>query len=138
MLMANRNMTPRKQSAALKAKALWLDKKSAEGVTQDDANLALGWSNSLFGQYINGRVPMGVEAIVKIAGFLGVKPWDIDPGLRDAYHDAGPNPNSFKEMVAQLDDKQIIRVLTQAAAGLTDENRITLIQNLLRDLKAGK
>ena len=79
MFMANRNMTPRKQSAALKAKALWLDKKAAEGLTQDDANLALGWSNSLFGQYINGRVPMGVEAIVKTAGFLGVKPWDIDP-----------------------------------------------------------
>ena len=129
-------MTPRKQSAALKAKALWLDKKSAEGLTQDDANLALGWSNSLFGQYINGRVPMGVEAIVKIAGFLGVKPWDID--RRDAYQDAGPNPNSFKEMVSQLDDKQIIRVLTQAAVGLNDEHRITLIQNLLRDLKAGK
>lgn len=75
---------------------------------------------------------------MKIAGFLGVKPWDIDPGLRDAYQGAGPNPNSFKEMVSQLDDKQIIRVLTQAAAGLNDENRITLIQNLLRDLKAGK
>ena len=118
MLMPNRQTpTPRKQSAALKAKALWLDKKSAEeSLTQDDANLALGWSNSLFGQYINGRVPMGVEAIVKIAGFLGVKPWDIDPGLRDAYQDAGPNPNSFKEMVTQLDDKQIIRVLTQATA----------------------
>ena len=133
--MTKRNMTPEKTAIARRARALWLKKKSAENVTQEDANLDLGWSPSLFGRYIGGKAPMGTEATVKIAGYLGVKPWDLDPSLKRAYQSAGPAPESFADMVKKLSDKEIIKIITTAARHLETHDLLTLLQHLTALLK---
>lgn len=87
MTTNRRPLTEREQRRAARAKAFWLEKKRRERLTQDDANTALGWSPSTFGQYINGRIPMNLEATLKIAEYLGVSPADIS-GADEVREDA--------------------------------------------------
>jgi len=57
--------------AAERIKLEWLKKKKKTGMTQGAAAGLLGWSQSLFGMYINGHMPLTIEPVLKLAKLLG-------------------------------------------------------------------
>ena len=74
-------MSPRQQEVARKAKLVFKSKQAVEKMTLQDASRAIGWSDSVLGQYLNANIPMGIEAIAKVAGYLNISPYELDPEL---------------------------------------------------------
>ena len=86
-------LAPEEKSAADRLKALWLQKKSALGLTQQSAATALGWeSQGAAWQYLNGKIPLNWAAVVGWAKLLGVEPREIYPELADKLGE-GPKDN---------------------------------------------
>ena len=116
-----RKLTPRQKRVAENIKHYWFTKKKHEKITQTEFSKRMGWSHSIFGQYLNGRVPCGPEAIFKIAEGLGCTPYDLDPEMRSAFAE----PACIEDVAPSIDkmtlvDKQelahrLIRDLPQSA-----------------------
>lgn len=71
-------------ACAQRLKAVWHKKHKVLGLTQTKAANALGWTNPVtFNNYLHGRMPMGLEAKLKLANLLGVHPTEIDPSISD-------------------------------------------------------
>jgi len=85
-------MTPRQQEVARRAKIAFKKKQAVEKITLQEASRAIGWSDSVFGQYLNANIPMGIEAIAKVANYLNISPYELDPELADAL----PAQRTFK------------------------------------------
>jgi phage repressor protein C with HTH and peptisase S24 domain len=69
-----RKLTADEVHLAAVLRAAWERKKSSDKVTQHDAGEALGFSASAFGQYINGKLPIGLGALLKMCKYLAVDP----------------------------------------------------------------
>lgn len=135
-MKSRRVLTETEKARAARAKALWMAKKERERITQDDANATLGWSPSSFGQYINARIPMGLEATIKIADFLGVKPSELDPEITPAAETIR-RPGSaadIPELFRQLDREDILRIMCKWVKTMPETWRIRLAQACLSGL----
>lgn len=67
-------------AAAARLRRIWDEKRGALGLTQDRAAQKLGFeTQSAVSQYLNAVVPLNVEAVLKFAVLLEVRPRDIDP-----------------------------------------------------------
>lgn len=128
-MVKRRELTAEELQVAQRAKSLWLEKKRSEGLTQEDANNALGWSQSAFGQYINGRIPFNLEALIKISGFLGVRPADLDPKIHDLLVD--DDAEAIK--LGTADDMRAI--IDDLSGQLNALDRLALISVLVDQLK---
>lgn len=72
------------QEAAERLRKIWDEKKVLLRLTQEKAADALGFeTQSTVSQYLNGKNPLGTDAILKFAALLGVKPEDIKPELKE-------------------------------------------------------
>lgn len=84
-----RPLTPEEIAESAKLKAIYESKKAeAKGrgasLTQADVAEACGWSGqSAFSQYATGKVPLNVEALLKLAKALNFHPGDVSPRLMD-------------------------------------------------------
>ncbi|WP_116364434.1 helix-turn-helix domain-containing protein [Parahaliea mediterranea] len=138
-----RELTESEKRRAAKAKAVWLEKKKRDGLTQDDANNALGWSPSTFGQYINGRIPMNLTALLMIADYLGVSPQELG-GREEAeeveaaaylnwrdfkLHDRMP-PTKEQDVLYG----QIVDVFMREVENLSNDNLVQLIEAIGRSV----
>lgn len=66
--------------ASQNLRRIWFANHRRLGLTQESAAAALGFAGqSAVSQYINGRIPLNTEAVLKFARLLGVAPEDIDP-----------------------------------------------------------
>lgn len=82
--MTRRELTPSEQSAAENLRRVWARKKSALALTQEKAAHAAGWaSQGAFSQYLLGRIPLNVDAVLRLAAVLQVHPTEIDPSVED-------------------------------------------------------
>lgn len=145
-----RQLTDLERARAAQAKKLWLEKKKRDRVTQEDANSALGWSPSTFGQYINGVIPLNLEAALKISAYLGVSIADIyvDSSkleLRDVealYSSAPPDAPpgaplpaaTVDKMIDGLSEEQITEVIKRLAERLDVRYRAELLSHLAATL----
>lgn len=69
-------------SDAKRLNALWLRQKRALGLTQEQVAADCGWNTqAAFSQYLLGRIPLNLEAALKIAAALQVEVFDISPRL---------------------------------------------------------
>lgn len=75
-------MTPEDLVAAENLRRIWNEKKKSLGLTLERAGESLGVSHSAISQYISGRVPIGVDFLLRISEFLGVEPREIRPDFR--------------------------------------------------------
>lgn len=80
-MVVNRKLTAREETARRNLERLFRDHKLNHGTTHQDINKAIGWSNSVFGQYTTGRIPLNANACIKIAEVLNCYASDIDPEL---------------------------------------------------------
>jgi len=63
----------------------WSAKKADEGITQNQAAKALGWTQSGFSHYISNITELNSRAVMKLANFLKVAPTKIDPDVYSEY-----------------------------------------------------
>ena len=60
-------------------KTIWNNHKRAVNITQLEAAQQLGWTQSAFSQYINGKIPLNFDAAIKLSELFNVPIWDLDP-----------------------------------------------------------
>lgn len=73
-------LSKRHAQAAINLKRIWLIRKRELGLTQEEAADLLGFSTQgAVSHYLNGRMALNTEAILKFAKLLEVAPTDIDP-----------------------------------------------------------
>ena len=126
-----RELTAREKAVAARAKALWQAKKQMERVTQNDANKALGWTTSVFGQYINGMMPIGMEALVKLAQYLNVSPYELDPGLAKEFVAPPEDMVELEESLRLLSEREINRLIRELSSRLPPQDLVSLVEILL-------
>jgi len=74
-------MTELDIQAAKNLKRIWDQKRKELGFTQETAVERIGIGQSTISMYLRGVVPLGVEATLKFAYFLGVDPREIRQDL---------------------------------------------------------
>lgn len=131
-----RQLTDKELATAAKISAIWQEKKAREKITQADVNKALGWTGSVFSQYLTGKMAIGLDSLVKLCNYLGVSPYEVDPDLAKRF--PAP-PSEFRELEAELgalsegDTKRLLKAL---ASRLPPEEVASLIEILLDRLKS--
>lgn len=86
-MKTRRPLTDEELAESQRLKAIYEQKKSAsraagKSLTQADVADACGWSGqSAFSQYATGKVPLNVEALLKLSKALGFDPVDVSPRL---------------------------------------------------------
>ncbi len=84
MKAKRRELTQAEMQAVDRFKKMWAVKKHELGLTQESAGLVCGWSGqAAFAQYLNGNVPLNVEAVLRIAKLLKVHPVEIMPEVNE-------------------------------------------------------
>ena len=145
-----RELDAREREAAQNIKRLWNEKRIREDVTETEAAKALGWSQSMFAHYKNGRQPAGVHAIVKLAEYFGCKPTDIRPdypslvgldgaaamderGLADVLADIERAESALgKELEAEFKARLAAKLYKQALSGeRSDFNTVKSLVSIL-------
>lgn len=75
-------LSPEQLADAARLKAIYMAKKRELGLTQESLASACGWeSQGSVSQYLNGKIPLNVEAAVKFAKALRVSVSDFSPRL---------------------------------------------------------
>lgn len=134
---SKRNLTARQKTVAENLRYYWRQKQASERITQTEFSKSLGWSHSIFGQYLNGRVPCGVNAVVKIAEGLGISPAALDPPLRKSFTlPTDDNPvflsrDNLHELSIQLSDQELCTLVSMRAESLSQSNLLELTKDLM-------
>lgn len=81
--MKNRRaLTTAELDAAARLRSAFLARKRAEGLTQERLAFECGWrQQSAASQYITGKIPLNLDALLKLSVALKVQPADIYPEL---------------------------------------------------------
>jgi transcriptional regulator with XRE-family HTH domain len=80
--MARKVLTAEQIADAHRFKQIWVRKKTALNLTQEKVCEHMGWSSqSSFSQYLNGKIALNLQAVVKLAKILQVLPEEISPVL---------------------------------------------------------
>lgn len=79
--------------AAEKLKELWTTKQAqyrkenGRILSQESASLEMGWqTQSTFYQYINGKLALNLENLLKFSAYFDVNPSEISPELAETLH----------------------------------------------------
>lgn len=72
-------MTDADLAAGRALRTLWDGRAGALGLTQEAAGAALGINQSATSQYLNSKIPIGLEACIKWAALLRCDPAEIRP-----------------------------------------------------------
>ena len=127
---SDRKLDRRQQLIASNIRRLWHEKQAREpGLTQAKASKLLGWSHSVVGQYISGRVPAGPKAVFKFAEYFGVTPYDIDPDLRNEFAEP-PAVNDLRTTLAKLDPSDALKVINLVARRMPQRELLYAIEAL--------
>ena len=129
-----RKLNQREENARSNLKRLFEIQKQQTGLTQKDVNDAIGWTGSVFGQFLQGRLALSPRAIVKLAEHFKVYPSDIDPEMAQEY--VSP-PTQERDLMFELErqsDEEIRRICFQLSRQLPRKDVATLVQILAERL----
>jgi transcriptional regulator with XRE-family HTH domain len=116
-----RELTESEKLAVERLKKIWAVKKNELKLTQEAVGLACGWSGQVaFAQYINGNVPLNVEAVLRIAKVFKVHPAEIMPEIQDLL------PEVRGEATAATAVEQDVIALARLILELPAEQRVAL------------
>ncbi|WHI52961.1 LexA family transcriptional regulator [Microbulbifer sp. MLAF003] len=79
MNKSKRKLTDSEMKLSEGLRRIWLAKKGELGLNQEKAGAAMGMTQGAVGHYLNGRIALNTETIIKFARLLHVEPSDIDP-----------------------------------------------------------
>lgn len=76
-----RTLSEEQLADSRRLKNLW-DTRFYGEITQEEVAHRCGWkTQGAFNQYLNGKIPIGLPALLKISRALGVEPYEISPTL---------------------------------------------------------
>ena len=127
-------MSPRQQEVARKAKLAFKSKQAVEKMTLQDASRAIGWSDSVLGQYLNANIPMGIEAIAKVAGYLNISPYELDPELAKDLPAQPEDVQALEQSLSLLTEMELERLMRKLAARLPPKDVSRLMEVFLSRL----
>lgn len=83
-MVAKRELTESERGNAMRLRQIWESKRVALDLTQEKVAHACGWSTQgAFGHYLQGKNPLNIDAVFKLAKVLEVDPREIMPELHD-------------------------------------------------------
>ena len=100
-------------------------------MTQAEGSKACGWTHSVLGQYINGTVAAGPQAIFKIAELVGCTPYDIDPDLRGEFTPPAEDLHDLRSALSKMTRTEKQRVIMTVARKLQKDDLVQLSSDLL-------
>ncbi len=103
--MKQRDMTEQDLAAADNLRRIWYIKKRSLGLTLEKAGEDLGMSHSSLNQYINGKMPIGINFLLRIAEYLGVEPKEIRPDFPYRLYPSNDNFSSEAVDLARCYDR---------------------------------
>lgn len=100
--MPAKPLTPEQAADAARLRAAWSRVKAATGKTQTDLAFDLGFATqSAVSQYLQGRIPLNIEALKNFAAALDVPMRQISPSLCDRFESiAGPGATTNRRVTA--------------------------------------
>lgn len=145
-MKTRRKLTAKEIQVAANAKRLWMEHKTTHGkLSQEVAASDLGWSQSAFTQFINGKVALNTEAKLKLAKYFGCQVKKIDPDFE--FDVTAPQlttvgttlKNDIDEMLvaavqddlSKMSDEAIYAALEAAFEKLSPDGRRTALQKLV-------
>jgi hypothetical protein len=84
-MVIHRQLTQREEVARQNLIRIFQEAKARDGIKQQDVNFGCGWTGSVFGQFVQGRLALSPRSIAKLAEFFKVWPADIDPELTEEF-----------------------------------------------------
>ena len=148
-----RTLSEEQMADARRLKNLW-DARFEGVISQEEAAHRCGWkTQGAFNQYLNGKIPIALAALLKIARALEVEPAEISPTLSaeitttrkadfnlsgQPYVPGADNPTAgvppeFSALLSKASPrsyKQLMRIAEAAADGRLSEADITLISQI--------
>ncbi len=101
MTTIRRQLTPEEQNDSDRLLCVWNQKKQVLGLTQADVAKQFGIANqTAISQYLNGRIPLNLEAAVKFSKILQVRLGDISPCHAEMV--GNPNTDSVSHKAASI------------------------------------
>lgn len=92
-MSAKRKMSVEQMEDALRLKRLWHEEFAGQ-ITQEEVAHRCGWkTQGAFSQYLHGKIPLNLSALLKISKALGVSPTRISPRLSTELETSGVNVN---------------------------------------------
>lgn len=110
------------------------NKQAVEKMTLQDASRAIGWSDSVLGQYLNANIPMGIEAIAKVANYLNVSPYELDPDLALELPAQPEDVQPLEQSLSLLSEMELERLMRKLAARLPPKDVSRLMEIFLSRL----
>lgn len=89
-------MKPEDVAAAHRLRAAW-DQRSNQSLSQEEAGNALGFGQSAVSQYLNAKIPLGLEATIKWAALLGCAASDLRPEFAHLITPTAPYEDRARE-----------------------------------------
>ena len=130
--MPSRPLTREEAQMTRRLRDIWERKKHEKNLQQEDINRQLGWTRSVFSQYLNSRIPLNTDAVLKLSKALDVEPWHIDPALEPFLRHAGYA--TFAETIDTLTESELIALAVEVARRLPADDQLHLIQKLASSL----
>lgn len=137
-----------KEAALLKRLFMaWQAKEKDNGnrVSQENAAELLGFNQSALNQYLNGKIPLNVDAAIKLAAMLGCQVLDFSPSLArqaERYAGAASSGSSKSKAIVQNAESSVpSRVYVEAAELLAfymqfDPEERESVLNFVRSLES--
>ena len=112
---------------------IWKDKKTALKLTQDTLAKRAGWNTqTVFSQYLRGKMALNVTAVLRIAKELEVNPTEIMPDIADILPEVSNHLTQLTpkqkqayyvaEQIMNLPEEQIDAILSLPAIIKTIKN----------------
>ena len=125
-----RKLTEREEAARLNLQRIFETEKSKSGLTQQDVNKGCGWTGSVFGQFMQGRLALSPRAIVKLSEFFKCWPSDIDPLISAEFKSPPTDQRDLMQELQRQSDEEIRRVVFQLSRQLSRKDVGVLLQIL--------
>lgn len=111
-----RPLTPNEKAWANNLRGIYERKKGEMGLSQQKLGDMMGISQSAVGQYINGKIPMGLEAKISFAIALRCNVAEIDPEIPFA-QPPSPDEQQILESYRRSGEKgkKLLREVAEAA-----------------------
>lgn len=129
-MVIHRKLTEREETARQNLHRIFLKEKARSGLTQRDVNRGIGWTGSVFGQFMQGRLALSPRAIVKLAEFFKCYPGDIDPQINSEFKAPPSDQRDLMHEIERQSDDEIRRIVFQLSRQLSRKDVGVLLQIL--------
>lgn len=132
-----RELTEQEQRRAAVFRRAWDAKKEAQKLTQEDAGESLDMTPSGFGQYVNGKVAIGLKAALALCKYLRVslEEAEIESLVEASPEDLSlPDDVDVEELFNQLSPENLESVMSEFMSSLSVGQRIRVAQIALAGL----